>query len=145
MRSRWVLVALVLVTVIFITAGPGPVQAQGKKKVFQISMVSFKFTPNLIQVNQGDTVVLQFLNDDPAGRNHSFASRLMLRIPYTVRGTYRTGIDDERRFFASEPGQRFEVEFVATERGSFSFVCEVFDHGARGQTGAINVLLPAEP
>lgn len=143
MRFRTILPALLLLALILpvVTA---PVQAQtGQRRVFQISMTSFKFTPALISVNQGDTVVLQVSNDDPDRRNHSIAARLFTRIQVTATGDLRTGVADERRFFAAEPGKKFELTFVASERGSFPFVCGVFDHGARGQTGAINVLAPA--
>lgn len=144
MHPHWFLVSLVLVGVMTMSAALVPVRAQGHRRVFQITMVSYKFTPDLIQVNQGDTVVLQLSNEDLERRTHSIAARLFIRIPVTARGSFRTGIDDERRFFSAEPGRRFEIEFVAQERGSFGFVCEIFDHGARGQVGAINVL-PAGP
>jgi len=86
-------------------------------------------------------VVLQLSNEDPDKRNHSFAARWLVGKQVTVRGTVaREGIDDERRFFAVAPGTQVEVEFVASEPGSFPFVCGVFDHGSRGQVGAMNVL-----
>lgn len=144
MRFRTTLPALLLLAALILPLLSVPAQAQnGHRKVIAVSMTSFMFTPALITVNQGDTVVLQFSNDDPARRNHSIAARLFTRIDVAARGEFRTGIDDERRFFAAEPGKKFEIEFVATERGSFPFVCAIFDHGARGQTGAINVLAPA--
>jgi plastocyanin len=145
MRFRTTLPALLLLAVLILPVVTTPARAQqtGKRKVFEVSAVSYKFTPSLITVNQGDTVVIQFSNDDPDKRNHSIAARLFTRIEATATGDFRTGVGDERRFFAAEPGKKFELTFVASERGSFPFVCGVFDHGARGQTGAINVLAPA--
>ena len=145
MRLRTTLPALFLLAALILPVVTTPVRAQetGKRKVFQVSAVSYKFTPSLITVNQGDTVVIQFSNDDPDKRNHSFAARLFMRIEPTAAGEFRTGTADERRWFAAEPGKKFELTFVASERGSFPFVCGVFDHGSRGQTGAINVLAPA--
>src|SRR5207245_10882808 len=94
-----------------------------------------------LTVTQGDTVVLQLSNEDPDKRNHSFAARWLVGKQVTVRGTVaREGIDDERRFFAVAPGTQVEVEFVASEPGSFPFVCGVFVHGSRGQVGAMSVL-----
>jgi uncharacterized cupredoxin-like copper-binding protein len=117
------------------------VQAQGNRKVIKITMVSWKFTPDLFTVARGDTVVLQLSNEDPDKRNHSFAARWLVDKQVTTRGQLaREGVDDGRRFFAVAPGQAAEIEFVASEAGSFPFVCGVFDHGARGQTGAMNVL-----
>ncbi len=140
MRTRWILIAMVLLLVL---AGPAglPVRAQGNRKIIKITMVSWKFTPDLFTVTQGDTVVLQLSNEDPDKRNHSFAARWLVGKQVTVRGTLaREGIDDERRFFAVAPGTQVEIEFVASEPGSFPFVCGVFDHGSRGQVGAMNVL-----
>jgi len=144
MRMRVALALLVLAAVLLLPALTAPAQAQtGARKVFQISMASYTFTPALITVHRGDTVVLQMSNDDPERRNHSIAARLFTQLEVRATGQFRTGVGDERRFFAAEPGQRFELEFVATQAGTFPFVCGVFDHGARGQTGAINVLATA--
>jgi len=144
MRMRVVLAAVVLAAALILPTLTAPAQAQtGARKVFQISMVSYRFTPALITVNRGDTVVLQMSNDDPDRRNHSIAARLFTQIEVKATGQFRTGLGDERRFFAAEPGQKFELEFVAAQAGTFPFVCGVFDHGARGQTGAINVLAAA--
>src|SRR5438093_25455 len=104
MRARWVLIAVVLLLILVGPAGP-PVRAQGNRKVIKITMVSWKFTPDLFTVTQGDTVVLQLSNEDPDKRNHSFAARWLVGKQVTVRGTVaREGIDDERRFFAVAPG-----------------------------------------
>ena len=69
------------------------------------------------------------------------ASRWLVGRQVIVRGQVaREGVDDERRFFAVAPDTKVEIEFVASELGSFPFVCGVFDHGSRGQVGAMNVL-----
>ncbi|MDQ7819178.1 MAG: cupredoxin domain-containing protein [Armatimonadota bacterium] len=117
-----------------------PAQAQSRR-VIEIRMRSYMFVPSLITVTQGETVVLVLINDDPDGRTHSFAARWLVGKQVNFRGTlFREGVDDERRFFAVAPGQQAEIEFVADQVGSFPFVCGVFDHGARGQAGAVNVL-----
>jgi plastocyanin len=136
-----ILAALTVAAVLVLPVLTVTAQAQtGTRKVFQIRMVSYRFEPSLITVNRGDTVVLQVINDDPDRRNHSIAARLFLQVEPKATGEFRTGVADERRFYAAEPGKRFELEFVASQAGTFPFVCGVFDHGARGQTGAINVL-----
>lgn len=141
MRTRLILIAMVLLLVLAVPAGL-PVRAQGNRKVIKITMVSWKFTPALFTVAQGDTVVLQLSNEDPDKRNHSFAARWLVGKQVAMRGAIaREGIDDERRFFAVAPGTEAEIEFVASDPGSFPFVCGVFDHGSRGQVGAMNVLI----
>lgn len=152
MRTRWTLLGLVLAAVLLISAAAAPVTAQGAKKIIKISMVSYKFIPDtitarmgdtpIITVNRGDTVIFQFSNDDPERRNHSLAARWLVNMEVQARGQFRTGVGDERRFFAAEPGQKFELELTFRQAGSLPFVCGVFDHGSRGQTGAINVVVP---
>lgn len=140
MQTRGMLIPAVLALVLAIPAGL-PVRAQGNRKVIQMTVVSYKFTPDLFTVNQGDTVVIQLSNEDPDKRNHSFAARWLVGKQVTIRGQVaREGVDDERRFFAVAPGTKVEIEFVASEPGSFPFVCGVFDHGSRGQVGAMNVI-----
>ena len=98
MRLRTILPALFLLAALILPVVTTPARAQtGQRKVIQISAVSYKFTPSLITVSQGDTVVLQFSNDDPDRRNHSIAARLFTRIEATATGDFRTGTADERR------------------------------------------------
>jgi plastocyanin len=127
------------------TRAPAQVQTQMRPRVIEVQMVSYKFVPDLITVRQGETVVLRMVNSDPEKRNHSIAARLFVDAEPTARGdVFRTGVAEERRFFAAEPGKSFELEFTARQRGTFPFVCSVFDHATKGQTGAINIL-PASP
>lgn len=153
MRMRWTLLSLVLAAVLVISAAAAArVTAQGAKKIIKISMVSYKFIPDtmtaivgdvaIITVNRGDTVVFQFSNDDPARRNHSFVARWLVNMEVQGRGQFRTGVDEERRFFAAAPGEKFELEMTFARVGSLPFVCGVFDHAARGLGGAINVVVP---
>ncbi|HEV8354714.1 MAG TPA: cupredoxin domain-containing protein [bacterium] len=143
--QRYVLIAAAI-SALLAAAGTGSqVHAQGTRKVISITAVSYKFTPNLITVNRGDTVVIQFSNDDTDRRfAHSFAARWLVNAQVTARGTFRTGVADERRFFAADFGQKFEIEFVADQAGSFPFVCGIFNHGALGQTGALNVVVGSQ-
>ena len=150
MRRRWALFSLLLVVVLGFTAAAAvPGQAQGAKRVIKISMVSYKFVPDavsarfgdspIISINRGEAVVLQVSNDDPESRNHSIAARWLVNMDVQARGQVRTGTGDERRFFAAQPGEKFELEMTFNQSGSFPFVCGVLDHGARGQTGVFNV------
>ncbi len=63
--------------------------------------------------------------------------------PVTARGDISAqGTFGDRRFWAFDPRKQIEVEFVASVRGTFSFICGISDHAAKGQVGAINVLPP---
>ncbi|MDR7584179.1 MAG: cupredoxin domain-containing protein [Armatimonadota bacterium] len=142
MRRRILLVGL---TVVLVGLLPASVPAQ-TRRVVQVAMTSYRFEPSLITVRQGETVIIQAVNADPERRNHSIAAALFAAIPVTVRGEVaRQGEFEGRRFFVAEPGKGFELEFTASQRGTFTFICGVSDHAARGQVGAITVLPPAAP
>lgn len=142
MKGRTWLVALLLVG---ITLGVSTVVAAQapSRKVFEITMVSWKFEPNQIRFNEGDTVVLRLINADQAGRPHNVSSAYLLDVPLTVRGDGREGVSEGRKWVAVDAGKQAEFEFVARGRGSFAFLCSLFDHASRGQTGAFFVLPPA--
>ncbi len=147
MNLRWV-GALVIGALVFVMMGQSAAVAQAPaKKVIRIVATSFKFEPSLVEVRQGETVVLQLVNGDAVegGRNHSINSQLFTMIPVTARGDIAAqGVQGDRAFWAFAPGKQIEVEFTASTRGSFTFVCGIGNHAAQGQVGAINVL-PASP
>lgn len=138
MRMGWAILGCALALAL---AVPGAQTVRAKeRRIISIVATSWKFTPDLISVNRGDTVVIQLSNQDTEKRNHSLAARWLVDKALTVRGDVaREGVDDGRRFFAVAPGSTLELEFVATEAGSFPFICSVFDHATRGQVGAMNV------
>ncbi|MDR7562975.1 MAG: cupredoxin domain-containing protein [Armatimonadota bacterium] len=112
------------------------------RKVFRISMTSFKFDPSIIRFHEGDRVVLQLVNEDPQ-RPHNIASAYFDQVELTVRGEFRRGTtSDGRPFVFVEPGNQAEVEFVARGRGQYSFLCSVGQHAAQGMTGAFAILPP---
>src|SRR5256712_6258363 len=132
MHRRWIFIAPVLLLLLTVPAGL-PVRAQGSRKVIQMTLVSWKFTPDFFTVTRGDTVVLQLSNEDPDKRNHSFAARWLVGKEVIVRGQVaREGIDDERRFFPLAPGTRGGIEILAAETRAVSFVCGVLVHRHRG-------------
>lgn len=115
------------------------------RKVFEITASSFKFEPNQITFNEGDTVVIQLRNADQSGRPHNIAARYLANIPLTVRGDGLQAIEEERKYVRVDAGKQAEFEFVATGRGSYAFICSVFVHSAAGMTGAIFVRPAGSP
>lgn len=115
------------------------------RKVIEITMTSFKYDPNQIKVQEGDSVVIRLRNVDPFGRTHSFSSAYLLNIPVTVRGDATQGTSEGRKWIAVEAGKTGELEFVAQGRGSFAIICSLFDHASRGHTGMLFVQLPGSP
>ena len=129
---------LALVALLGFGAGVGaqPVQT------IKVSMVSFKFVPDIITVHQGQRVVLQLSNDDPQ-RAHSIASVYLNTITYTVTGPAKQGVTpDGAKYVLLDAGAKADMSFVPTARGQWSMFCSVFNHAARGETGAF-VVWPA--
>jgi len=142
-------IRLVLAFVLVVLATLGitvtvPAQTPSRK-VIEITASSFKFEPNAIVVNEGDTVVIRFKNADQSGRPHNFASRYLANIPVTVRGDGRQAIEEERKYVQVDAGKQAEFEFVATNRGSSAFICGVFIHSFAGMTGTIIVRPAGSP
>ena len=76
----------------------------GETKEFNIIAKQWQFSPNKIEVNKGDTVILNVKSIDVT---HGFA------IP-------KLGINE----FLS-PGNTVKIEFVANKKGTFVFACSV--------------------
>jgi len=120
-----------------VTAGPAP-------RVIRVSLTSFKFEPSLIQLRQGERVVLELVNEDTQ-RPHNIASELFNHTELVVRGEFRQGTTaDGRRFVFVDVGKRAEVEFTVPRvaAGQVGFICSVGQHAAQGMTGAFVVRPP---
>ena len=91
----------------------------GAVKEITMTVKQWKFTPNRIEVNKGDTVRLTIQSIDVA---HGIS------IPQFNVSTFLS------------PGNTTVVEFVASETGSFTFFCNVScGSGHRGMTGTLIV------
>lgn len=131
-----------LLVIMAMLSVPTAAPAQATRKAFEITMTSFKFEPNLIRFQEGDTVVLQLINADQSGRAHDLASAYLLDVPLAIRGDGRVSVSEGRKRIFVDAGKRAEVEFVARGRGSFAFICSLFAHAAQGMTGAF-IVAPA--
>jgi len=76
----------------------------GETKEFDIVAKQWQFSPNKIEVNKGDTVILNVKSIDV---NHGLA------IP-------KLGINE----FLS-PGNTVKIKFIANQKGTFAFACNV--------------------
>jgi uncharacterized cupredoxin-like copper-binding protein len=112
------------------------------KRVISITMESYAFKPNMFFVNAGDLVVLQ-LQNVATDRPHAFNSPYLSNVDFTAAGQYKEGVaKDGTKYFELEPGQKVEITFVAKTPGQYGFVCNLYNHAAKGQTGAF-VVWPA--
>jgi len=105
-------------------------------RVITISMVSYKFDPNIVTFNTGDNVTLQLQNTDPEGRGHSIASPYFSTVDFTLAGDAKQAVaPDGWKTIVIDPGKKATVSFLAQGKGQFTFVCEARGHAANGQTG----------
>lgn len=91
----------------------------GKTKEFTMVATDFAFTPGVIEVNEGDTVILYITSTDVA---HGIA------IP-------EFNVKEELPL-----GEQKTVQFVADKKGTFNFYCNVYcGDGHREMTGSLVV------
>lgn len=88
-------------------------------KTFTVRGSNFAFAPSTLNVNQGDQVVINFINDS---------------------GTHDLKIDE---FGAATPvitgGQNATISFTADKTGTFEYYCSVGNHRQMGMVGTLTV------
>lgn len=90
-------------------------------KEFEVAGTDFKFNPDSMTVNKGDTVRVVFTNTDES-MPHDWV------------------IDEfNARTKQLQPGQSETIEFVADQSGEFEFYCSVGNHRAQGMVGTLTV------
>jgi plastocyanin len=91
----------------------------GAVKEFTITASNYKFSPNTMSVNVGDTVKVTLKN---SGGDHDF-------------------VIDEFNAATKElsNGESDTIEFVADKAGTYEFYCSVSNHRAMGMTGTLTV------
>jgi plastocyanin len=144
MRARVLLTGLLVAAATLGITATVPAQAP-QRKIIEITTTSYKYEPNQVRFNEGDTVVIRMRNIDPVGRAHNFSTAYLLNIPVTVRGDATQGTSEGRKWIAIDAGKSAEFEFVAHGRGSFAILCSLFDHASRGHTGALFVQPAGSP
>lgn len=91
----------------------------GEIKEFTIDGSNFKFTPDSITVNKGDTVKINFKDDD---------------------GTHNLTIDNyDVNTGTLTAGKMAVVQFVANKAGTFEYYCAVDGHREQGMVGTLIV------
>lgn len=104
MRLRLSLVLFLLAGLAVVFA-PLPVLPMAPQmRTFEIDARQFAYSPSELQVNAGDTVILQLVSND------------------VVHGLYVDGYDVS---IEADPGQTTTLTFVANKPGSFRFRCNV--------------------
>jgi heme/copper-type cytochrome/quinol oxidase subunit 2 len=104
MRSRFILFLFVMAGLI-VTFAPLPVRPiASQERTFRIDARQFAYSPSELQVNAGDTVILQLISND------------------VVHGLYVDGYDLS---IEADPGQTTTLTFVANKSGSFRLRCNV--------------------
>lgn len=93
--------------------------ATGQTKTFNVNGDNFKFAPNEIKVNEGDTVVINFKNT----------------------GGFHDWVLDEFNAKTQQLGDGASetVTFVANKKGTFEYYCSVGQHRQMGMKGNLIV------
>ena len=105
---------LVLSMTTILTACSGP-----QTRTFDLIGQDFRFAPDTLQVNNGDTVRIIFSNPDVVHDS--------IDLPAF------------NQHIALIPGGEFTLEFVVDKVGSFPFVCSVPGHKEAGMVGSLIV------
>ena len=104
MRSRWILLLLVMAGLV-VAFAPLPVPPiTPQERTFRIDARQFAYSPSELKVNPGDKVTFQLVSTD------------------VVHGLYVDGYDIS---IEADPGQTATLTFVADKPGSFRFRCNV--------------------
>jgi len=138
---RFVLLTLVAALLVFGTNLAVSAQPAPPAHVIKVSMTSYKYDPDILTFNAGEKVVLQLSNDDPENRAHSLGSPYWSAVKFTITGDAKQGVaKDGWTYIQLDAGKKTEITFVAAGRGQYDFLCELYNHASRGQTGQIIVL-----
>ena len=93
--------------------------SMGNIKSGVVKAENFKFVPDQMAVNQGDTVTITFTN---------------------TQGLHDFTIDEFKvKSKTLEAGETEEITFVADKKGTFEFYCSIGQHRAMGMVGTITV------
>ena len=94
-------------------------EADTKIKSFQIDASNYKFVPNTLKVNLGDTVKITFRN---------------------TQGMHNFMLDEfDAKSKTIQANQIEELSFVASKKGTFEYYCSVANHRAMGMVGTLTV------
>lgn len=126
MSTRLFIAGLLALFLCFPLSVSAQAPAAGAVKEFDLTASRFRFTPNRIVVNQGDTVRIRVHSADV---KHGFAIE-----PFNVKEIVPSG------------GETVTIEFVASQAGTFKFACsEYCGTGHEGMNGVLVVQGAGQP
>jgi cytochrome c oxidase subunit 2 len=108
---RYVLAAVLPITLIAGMAVPRKAAAQSGPRVIEITAKRFGFAPNQITVKQGETVILRLKSEDVT---HGFFTRAFK-------------IDED-----IEPGKSTDVTITPQSTGTYTIICDHFCGAGHG-------------
>lgn len=125
---------LFLLLLIFPTAVYAQSTNWAEAETVTITLSSFEFTPETIQIEQGQAYRFVFVNSSSGG--HNFVARDFFRVA-EIAVEDRFKLDDGR--IEIDAGESVEVRVMITQPGSYDVHCSHFMHSVFGMTGDIIV------
>ncbi|MDK1029684.1 MAG: cupredoxin domain-containing protein [Anaerolineae bacterium] len=114
LNSNFGYIALLFCIAIYLSACSGP-----QRRTIELIGDDMRFVPDMIRVNEGDTVIIKFSNPDV--------------VPHLI------DLPAFKQHSALIPGGEFTLEFVVDKTGTFPFVCSVPGHEEAGMIGVLIV------
>jgi len=123
------------------TAFGRPGEAKNVSRTIRISGTdNMRFTPDTLQVRQGETVRLLVKNDGKIMHETVIGSMKELNEHYELMKKFPDMEHDEPHMIHLKPGESGEIVWQFTKAGNFHFACLIPGHLEAGMSGKIAVL-----
>jgi uncharacterized cupredoxin-like copper-binding protein len=115
-------------------------QAKAAKRTIEIKMIdSMRFTPDRIEVNQGDTVRLTMANTGAVMHEMVLGTQVDLNEHAALMKRFPNMEHDEPYMAHVPPGKTGEIIWTFNRPGDFDFACLLPGHFEAGMVGKIVV------
>ena len=101
---------------------------------------SMRFTPDLIEVRQGETIRLSHRNDGKLKHEFVLGTKKELDEHAALMVKFPDMEHDEPYMAHVAPGQRGEIVWTFNRAGEFDFACLIAGHYQAGMVGKVRVL-----
>ncbi|MCV2355824.1 cupredoxin family protein [Paucibacter sp. B2R-40] len=120
-------------------------EAKAVTRSIQISMSdAMRFTPELIEVKQGETIKFVFKNEGQVLHEFVIGSKDSLAEHAAMMLKFPNMEHDEPYMAHVQPGKTGEIVWTFNRAGEFDFACLIAGHYQAGMVGRIKVRAPGK-